>query len=167
MGTTHRESHFKLKLYILTWVYKRNHPLIEITMSADFLNLMVYDYLAQLDPKLAMKFKKETNVTGELPPGTPTVTEIVQFFEETSPGKLNPPVVEKEANKKKKKKSKEEEKSEEVVAQAEEETVPPKKSKKNKKDKENTELAKKPSQAESASVDDSPPKKKSKKSKKN
>merc|ERR1712179_164153 len=143
---------------------KRNHPLIEITMSADFLNLMVYDYLAQLDPKLAMKFKKETNVTGELPPGTPTVTGIVQFFKETSPGKLNPPVVEKEANKKKKKKSKEE-KSEEVVAQAEEVTVPPKKSKK--KDKENTELAEKPSQSESASVDDSPPKKKSKKSKKN
>ena len=71
-------------------------------MSAEFLNMMVYDYLAQIDPKLAMKFKKEANVTGELPPGSPTVTEIVQFFKETSPGKLTPPGEEKGTKKKKK-----------------------------------------------------------------
>jgi len=105
-------------------------------MSAEFLNMMVYDYLAQIDPKLAMKFKKEANVTGELPPGSPTVTEIVQFFKETSPGKLTPPGEEKGT--KKKKKCKEEKSAEKVITEAEE-VVASKKSKKNKKDKENTE----------------------------
>ena len=57
-------------------------------MYTEYLNIIVYDYLSQVDPKLAKKFKKEANVTEELPPGSPAIGEIVKFFNETSPKKL-------------------------------------------------------------------------------
>ena len=57
-------------------------------MYTEYLNIIVYDYLAQVDPKLAKKFKKEANVTEELPPGSPAIGDVVKFFNETSPKKL-------------------------------------------------------------------------------
>merc|ERR1711942_621375 len=117
----------------------------------DYLNIMVYDYLTQNYLKLAAKFKKEVNVTGELPPGSPTVSEVVQFFKETSPEKFNPPPLVEEASKKKNKKRKEEESAVDVDAQVQEETVPTKKKKKNKKAEEDPEVVEKPSKVE---VDD-------------
>merc|ERR1712013_708211 len=128
----------------------------DLTMSAD--------YLTQIDLKLAAKFKKEVNVMGELPPGSPTVNEIVQFFKETSPEKFNPPPVAEEASKKKKKKCKEEKSAVDVIAQVEEDTVPTKKKNKNKKAKVDPEVVEKPSEVE---VEVPALKEKSKKSKKN
>merc|ERR1711872_193647 len=95
----------------------------EARMHAEFLNIMVYDYLTQIDPKLAKKFKKEANVTEELPSGSPGIKDIVQFFKETSPEKSNHQV-EGEKSKKKEKKIKEEDAVEMDI---------PKKSKKSKK----------------------------------
>ena len=97
-----------LYIYLRSYSFQKASMPTDLTMSADYLNIMVYDYLTQIDLKLAAKFKKEVNVMGELPPGSPTVNEIVQFFKETSPEKFNPPPLAEEASKKKKKKCKEE-----------------------------------------------------------
>eukprot|EP00091_Calanus_sinicus_P024273 TRINITY_DN8600_c0_g1_i1.p1 TRINITY_DN8600_c0_g1~~TRINITY_DN8600_c0_g1_i1.p1 ORF type:complete len:146 (-),score=71.17 TRINITY_DN8600_c0_g1_i1:105-542(-) len=80
-------------------------------MYTEYLNIIVHDYLAQVDPKLAKKFKKEANVTEELPSGSPAIGDVVRFFNETSPKKLK----------------------RELEPDAEEETVVPKKDKKAKK----------------------------------
>ena len=77
-------------------------------MYTEYLNIIVHDYLAQVDPKLAKKFKKEANVTEQLPPGTPKIEEVVKFFNETSPKKVK--IVEEEEVGKKSKKVKKNEK---------------------------------------------------------
>ena len=55
-------------------------------MDAAFLNSLVGDYLSSFGSKLADKFKKETKST-PLPPGSPSLAEMVKHFKETSPAK--------------------------------------------------------------------------------
>eukprot|EP00092_Neocalanus_flemingeri_P048219 GFUD01054949.1.p1 GENE.GFUD01054949.1~~GFUD01054949.1.p1 ORF type:complete len:125 (-),score=56.41 GFUD01054949.1:146-520(-) len=57
-------------------------------MYTELLNSVVYDYLTQVDPKLAKKFKKEANVPEQLPPGSPGIAEIVKHFNETATKKI-------------------------------------------------------------------------------
>jgi len=109
-------------------------------MYTEYLNIIVYDYLAQVDPKLAKKFKKEANVTEELPPGTPAIGDVVKFFNETSPKKLKrelEPAEEEAVVPKKDKKAKKAEKNA-AKAAAEEEAAPAQKSKKAKKAKKDS-----------------------------
>jgi len=114
-------------------------------MYTEYLNIIVYDYLAQVDPKLAKKFKKEANVTEELPPGTPAIGDVVKFFNETSPKKLKrelEPAEEEAAVPKKDKKAKKAEKNAAEAAAvketAEGEAPPAQKSKKAKKAKKDS-----------------------------
>jgi len=114
-------------------------------MYTEYLNIIVYDYLAQVDPKLAKKFKKEANVTEELPPGTPAIGDVVKFFNETSPKKLKrelEPAEEEAVVPKKDKKAKKAEKNVSEAAAvketAEEEAPPAQKSKKAKKAKKDS-----------------------------
>ena len=55
-------------------------------MDATLLNSLVGDYLASFGSKLADKFRKETKST-PLPPGSPSLAEMVKHFKETSPAK--------------------------------------------------------------------------------
>eukprot|EP00092_Neocalanus_flemingeri_P008512 GFUD01009169.1.p1 GENE.GFUD01009169.1~~GFUD01009169.1.p1 ORF type:complete len:128 (-),score=52.10 GFUD01009169.1:131-514(-) len=57
-------------------------------MYTELLNCVVYDYLTQVDPKMAKKFKKEANVPEQLPPGSPGIAEIVKHFNETATKKI-------------------------------------------------------------------------------
>eukprot|EP00090_Calanus_glacialis_P001176 TRINITY_DN10815_c0_g1_i1.p1 TRINITY_DN10815_c0_g1~~TRINITY_DN10815_c0_g1_i1.p1 ORF type:complete len:138 (-),score=55.83 TRINITY_DN10815_c0_g1_i1:110-523(-) len=134
-------------------------------MYTEYLNIIVYDYLSQVDPKLAKKFKKEANVTEELPPGSPAIGEIVKFFNETSPKKikreLEPAEEEAVVPKKDKKAKKAEKNAAEASAAkepAEDEAVPALKSKKAKAAVEEVPVVKE---------EDAVSSKKSKKSKKN
>jgi len=140
-------------------------------MYTEYLNIIVYDYLAQVDPKLAKKFKKEANVTEELPPGTPAIGDVVKFFNETSPKKLKrelEPAEEAIVPKKDKKAKKAEKNVAEAAAvkeTAEEEAPPAQKSKKAKKAKKDSA----PAAVEEVPVvetEEAVPSKKSKKSKK-
>ena len=55
-------------------------------MDPGFLNSLVGDYLSSFGSKLADKFKKETK-SAPLPPGSPSLAEMVKHFKETSPDK--------------------------------------------------------------------------------
>ena len=53
-------------------------------MLDDYLNRIVYDYMSEINKKLAKKFKKASNMTVELPSEAPDLREIVKYFTETS-----------------------------------------------------------------------------------
>ena len=57
-------------------------------MDAQYINCLVYDYMAKVDTKLAKKFLKEAKVTDQLPPGSPGVGDIAKYFNETSAKKF-------------------------------------------------------------------------------
>eukprot|EP00092_Neocalanus_flemingeri_P099191 GFUD01126532.1.p1 GENE.GFUD01126532.1~~GFUD01126532.1.p1 ORF type:complete len:333 (-),score=118.37 GFUD01126532.1:61-1059(-) len=54
------------------------------TMDTQFVNQLVYDYMAKVDWKLADNFKKQAKVTQKLPPGSPSIVDIFKHFKETS-----------------------------------------------------------------------------------
>jgi len=49
---------------------------------------LVHDYISSVDPKLAKKFKKEANFDSDLPPGSPSLGDVVKHFKE----KMNPKI---------------------------------------------------------------------------
>eukprot|EP00092_Neocalanus_flemingeri_P078250 GFUD01097284.1.p1 GENE.GFUD01097284.1~~GFUD01097284.1.p1 ORF type:complete len:349 (+),score=118.43 GFUD01097284.1:70-1047(+) len=53
-------------------------------MDTQFVNQLVYDYMAKVDWKLADNFKKQAKVTQKLPPGSPSIVDIFKHFKETS-----------------------------------------------------------------------------------
>lgn len=61
-----------------------NTPDTSFTMLDEYLNRIVYDYMSEINKKLAKKFKKESNMTVELPSEAPDLREIVKYFTETS-----------------------------------------------------------------------------------
>merc|ERR1712179_838979 len=52
--------------------------------SPDTSFTMLYDYMSEINKKLAKKFKKESNMTVEIPSEAPDLREIVKYFTETS-----------------------------------------------------------------------------------
>ena len=57
-------------------------------MDNQYINCLVYDYMAKVDTKLAKKFMKEAKVTEQLPPGSPGIGDIAKYFNETSSKKI-------------------------------------------------------------------------------
>ena len=57
-------------------------------MDTQYINCLVYDYMAKVDTKLAKKFLKEAKVTEQLPPGSPGIGDIAKHFNETSSKKI-------------------------------------------------------------------------------
>ena len=53
-------------------------------MNTQYINCLLYDYIAKVDAKLAKKFMKEAKVTEQLPPGSPGIGDILKHFNETS-----------------------------------------------------------------------------------
>merc|ERR1711935_72413 len=53
-------------------------------LTMDYVNSLVYSYLSDVGPKLAEKFKKETNAE-PMPPGSPTIQKVIEHFK-ASPG---------------------------------------------------------------------------------
>ena len=49
---------------------------------------LVHDYISSVDPKLAKKFKKEAHFDSDLPPGSPSLGDVVKHFKE----KMNPKI---------------------------------------------------------------------------
>ena len=60
-------------------------PQISVTMHDEYLNMIIYDYMAEINQKLAKKFKKETKLPVELPKGAPNLREVVSYFALTAP----------------------------------------------------------------------------------
>ena len=60
-------------------------PQISVTMHDEYLNMIIYDYMAEINQKLAKKFKKETKLPVELPEGAPNLREVVSYFALTAP----------------------------------------------------------------------------------
>merc|ERR1711992_439524 len=54
--------------------------------DAAYMNSLVGDYLASVNPNLAKKFKKESKAS-PLPPGSPNLVELVKEFQKNSPVK--------------------------------------------------------------------------------
>ena len=54
--------------------------------DAAYVDSLVGDYLASVNPQLAKKFKKECKAS-PLPPGSPNLAELVKEFQKTSPAK--------------------------------------------------------------------------------
>ena len=54
--------------------------------DAAYMDSLVGDYLASVNPQLAKKFKKERK-TSTLPPGSPNLAELVKEFQKTSQAK--------------------------------------------------------------------------------
>ena len=54
--------------------------------DAAYVNSLVGDYLASVNPQLAKKFKKESKAS-PLPPGSPNLAQLVKEFQKTSPAK--------------------------------------------------------------------------------
>ena len=54
--------------------------------DAAYVNSLVGDYLASVNPQLAKKFKKESKAS-PLPPGSPNLAKLVKEFQKTSPAK--------------------------------------------------------------------------------
>ena len=57
--------------------------------DAAYVDSLVGDYLASVNPQLAKKFKKECKAS-PLPPGSPNLAELVKEFQKTSPAKRKP-----------------------------------------------------------------------------
>jgi len=53
-------------------------------MDTELVNSLVYDYMNTVSAKLAEKFKKETNLTKQLPSGSPAIGEVIKHFHDTS-----------------------------------------------------------------------------------
>jgi len=54
-------------------------------MDTELVNTLVYDYMLTVNPKIAEKFKKKTNLTQQLPPGSPlAIADVVKHFNDTS-----------------------------------------------------------------------------------
>jgi len=47
-------------------------------------NCLVYDYLSTINTKLAEKFKNETKIICQLPPGSPAIADVVKHFDKTN-----------------------------------------------------------------------------------
>jgi len=58
--------------------------MMDLDMDTQYINCLVYDYMAKVDTKLAKKFMKEAKVTEQLPPGSPGIGDILKHFNETS-----------------------------------------------------------------------------------
>jgi len=56
-----------------------------VTMLDGYINMIVYDYMSEINQKLAKKFKKTLDMTVELPPEAPDLRKVVEYFAETSP----------------------------------------------------------------------------------
>jgi len=56
-----------------------------VTMLDEYINIIVHDYMSEVNQKLAKKFKKELDMIVELPPGAPNLRKVVEYFAETSP----------------------------------------------------------------------------------
>ena len=54
--------------------------------DAAYMDSLVGDYLASVNPQLAKKFKKESKAS-PLPPGSPNLAQLVKEFQKTSPAK--------------------------------------------------------------------------------
>ena len=54
--------------------------------DATYVDSLVGDYLASVNPQLAKKFKKECKAS-PLPPGSPNLAQLVKEFQKTSPAK--------------------------------------------------------------------------------
>jgi len=50
--------------------------------DTDDVNNIVLNYLAIVTPKLAKKFRKDVNILGDLPTGSPRLFDIVEYFKE-------------------------------------------------------------------------------------
>jgi len=62
---------------------REKNPTLTI-MESEYVNCLVYEYLTTVNKKLAKMFKKHKRLTGELPPGSPSVAEVVKHFRETA-----------------------------------------------------------------------------------
>jgi len=56
-----------------------------VTILDEYINMIVYDYMSEINQKLAKKFKKTLDMTVELPPEAPDLRKVVEYFAETSP----------------------------------------------------------------------------------
>ena len=54
--------------------------------DAAYMDSLVGDYLASVNPELAKKFKKKSKAS-PLPPGSPNLATLVKEFQKTSPAK--------------------------------------------------------------------------------
>jgi len=63
----------------------RTTPDTAVLMLDEYLNMIVHDYMVDINQNLAKKFKKEVKMTSELPLGSPGLREVVEYFKETSP----------------------------------------------------------------------------------
>jgi len=50
----------------------------------DFQKVLIYEYIAEVNQKLAKKFKKGSNMMLKLPTGSPNLREVFKHFKETS-----------------------------------------------------------------------------------
>jgi hypothetical protein len=53
-------------------------------MNTKNLNLMVYNHLKIVDKKLAKELKRDANISGNLPPGSLDLGDLVKYFKETA-----------------------------------------------------------------------------------